>query len=63
MSAAGTSQFGNDYNYQYGLANLFPMASGYWVSAGDAGVFYRVWIYSRSNGSSGVGFRASAYGN
>ncbi|MDO9277126.1 MAG: hypothetical protein Q7U05_01005 [Polaromonas sp.] len=63
MSAAGTSQFGNDYNYNYGTANLFPMASGLWSDAGSAGVFYRLWSNYRSNGGSYVGFRVSAYGN
>jgi len=63
MSATGTSQFGSDGNYQYGRANLFPLASGNWNNAGSAGVFYRNWSYIRSNGGSSVGFRASAYGN
>jgi hypothetical protein len=64
MSAAGTSQFGNDGNYQYGTANLFPVASGYWLDAARAGVFCRRWNYSRSNdGVNVLGFRASAYGS
>ena len=63
MSAAGTNQFGADGNYRYGRANLFPSASGGWLDAASAGVFYRNWSNSRSLGSHGVGFRAAAYGN
>lgn len=63
MSASGTNQFGNDYCYQYGCANLFPVASGSWNSAGSAGVFYRYWSYYRSFDHFCVGFRAAAYGN
>lgn len=63
MSAAGTNQFGNDGNYRYGCANLFPMASGYWNNAASAGVFCRYWGLSRSDDYNGIGFRASAYGN
>lgn len=63
MSAAGTNQFGADGNYRYGRANLFPLASGYWVYAGYAGVFYRNWYTSRSYDYLSVGFRAAAYGN
>lgn len=63
MSAAGTSQFGNDGNYRSGPANLFPVASGGWSGAGGAGVFCRSWGSSRSAGGDNVGFRAAAYGN
>ncbi|MBP9941173.1 MAG: hypothetical protein KBF33_07210 [Comamonas sp.] len=62
MSAAGTNQFGNDGNYRYGRANLFPLASGSWGDAAVAGVFCRHWGNYRSSGV-GVGFRVSAYGN
>lgn len=40
---------------------LFPMASGNWNDAGNAGVFYRNWNYNRSNDNNNVGFRASDY--
>lgn len=63
MSAAGTNQFGADGNYRYGRANLFPMASGNWGDAANAGVFFRYWSSNRSNVNYGVGFRAAAYGN
>lgn len=63
MDATGTNQFGNDYNYRYSVANLFPMASGYWSSAADAGMFLRSWNYYRSYGRNYVGFRSSAYGS
>ena len=63
MSAAGTNQFGADGNYRQGRANLFPMASGFWVNAANAGVFYRYWNNFRSYDYNGVGFRAAAYGN
>lgn len=61
-SASGTNQFGADGCYQYNRANLFPMAAGHWNDAADAGVFHRHWNNARSSGSSGVGFRAAAYG-
>ena len=62
LSAAGTNQYGNDGQYQYNRANLFPIASGYWDNAASAGVFYRYWNYSRSSVPYISGFRASAYG-
>ena len=61
-SASGTNQFGSDGCYQYNVANLFPVAAGSWNNAASTGVFYRNWLYSRSNDVSGVGFRAAAYG-
>jgi hypothetical protein len=63
MDAAGTSQFGNDGNYQYGTANLFPIASGRWGDAAGAGVFYRYWYFNRSTDHYIIGFRAAAYGS
>jgi hypothetical protein len=63
MSAAGTSQFGNDGSYRYGVANLFPLASGNWFDAAFAGVFFRYWVSYRSDDGSLVGFRAAAYGS
>lgn len=63
MSASGTSQFGNDFCYQDGWSNLFPIASGYWNDGSGAGVFYRNWGNYRSYGYSIVGFRAAAYGS
>ena len=42
---------------------LFPMASGRWNYAANAGVFSRNWSYRRSNDYFYVGFRAAAYGN
>jgi hypothetical protein len=62
LSAAGTNGFGNDGQYQSNKANLFPLASGYWSYAADAGVFYRYWSRSRSSDYYSSGFRASAYG-
>jgi hypothetical protein len=63
MSASGTSQFGNDGSYRYGISNLFPIASGSWGSAAVAGVFCRLWSDCRSFVYSNFGFRASAYGS
>lgn len=40
---------------------LFPMSSGNWNDAGNAGVFYRNWNYNRSNDNNNVGFRVSDY--
>lgn len=62
MDATGTAQFGNDGNFRYGVANLFPIASGRWDTGSGAGVFSRIWYYVRSYDSSDVGFRSSAYG-
>lgn len=62
-NATGTSQFGNDGCYQYGRANLFPMASGSWNGAAKAGVFCCNWSNNRSDGYDNVGFRAAAYGS
>jgi hypothetical protein len=63
MSAAGTNQFGNDRCYQYGAANLFPLASGSWGDSADAGVFFRYWYYYRSHVNDYAGFRSAAYVN
>ena len=62
ISAGGTNLYGNDGQYQYNRANLFPRASGLWDTAAAAGVFYRDWGGSRSLDYGGYGFRASAYG-
>lgn len=40
---------------------LFPLASGIWNNAGNAGVFYRNWNNNRSNDNNNVGFRAADY--
>ena len=61
MSATGTNQFGNDYCYQYGVANLFPMTSGFGGDSTYAGVFFRNWDGYRSNDYFYVGFRSAAY--
>jgi hypothetical protein len=63
MDGTGTALFGNDGNYRYGTANLFPFASGAWYDGAKAGVFHRTWGYYRSYDDSVVGFRASAYGS
>ena len=63
MSATGTNQFGNDWCYQYGVANLFPLASGGWDFSASAGVFFRFWNNRRSNATHNVGFRSAAYVN
>lgn len=62
MGAAGTNQFGNDANYRYGIANLFPLASGSLYHAARSGVFCRAWNNFRPNADDYVGFRAGAYG-
>lgn len=61
-SASGTNQFGSDGCYQYNVANLFPLASGYWYNAARAGVFSRYLLNSRSDSGTSFGFRAAAYG-
>ena len=63
MDAAGTSQFGNDGNYRYTRANMFPIASGLWNVAAFAGVFFRDWSIYRSVVGNTLGFRAAAYGS
>lgn len=40
---------------------LFPLASGNWNNAANAGVFYRNWNNNRSNDNNNVGFRAADY--
>ena len=60
-SATGTSQFGNDYLYQYGTANQVPLASGGWGGVADAGAFSRGWYGRRSTATDHYGFRAAAY--
>ncbi|WP_027853860.1 hypothetical protein [Marinobacterium litorale] len=60
-SATGTNQFGNDYLYRYNRHNMFPVAGDYWANAAVAGVFYRLFNYTRSNGLSNAAPRASAY--
>lgn len=40
---------------------LFPMASGNWNNAANAGVFLRNWNNYRSNDNNNVGFRSSDY--
>jgi len=62
LSAGGTNLYGNDGQYQYNRANLFPIASGNWSTAATAGVFYRSWNSYRSIDLNNYGFRASAYG-
>lgn len=62
ISAGGTNLYGNDGQYRYNRANLFPIASGAWLSAAYAGLFYRHWNDGRSYAGSYYGFRASAYG-
>ena len=42
---------------------LFPMASGNWNNAANAGVFYRNWTFVRSGDYNNISFRAAAYGN
>ena len=62
-SASGTNQFGNDYCYQYNVANMFPLGSARWNLSSDAGVFYRSWSNVRTIATDSVGFRAAAYGS
>jgi len=62
MSAGGTNLYGNDGQYRYNKANLFPLASGFWNDAANAGLFYRYWNFYRSNAHTYSGFRASCYG-
>jgi hypothetical protein len=64
MSAAGTPLFGEDGNYRYGRANLFPLASGHWDDGSYSGVFCRAWDRgSRTYDYYYYGFRACAYGS
>ena len=63
MSATGTSQFGNDYHYEYSRANLFVVVSGTWLNSSSAGVFYRHWNYHRSLANNLTSWRAAAFGS
>ena len=40
---------------------FFPIASGNWNDAANAGVFYRNWNNNRSNDNNNIGFRAADY--
>ena len=62
ISAGGTNLYGNDGQYRYNRANMFPVASGLWGAAADAGLFCRLWGIGRSIDYFGYGFRASCYG-
>jgi hypothetical protein len=61
-STNGTNLFGQDGNYRYNRANLFPLVGAHWSNGSGAGVFARHWLNHRTNANAGVGFRASAYG-
>lgn len=62
MSAGGTNLYGNDGQYRYNRANLFPLASGDWYGPASAGLFCCYWSSSRSDAGGNCGFRASCYG-
>jgi len=62
-SSAGTPTFGEDGNYRYSRANLFPLASGGWGDGTHSGVSCRYWRSFRTYGGSDGGFRACAYGS
>ena len=61
QSNGGSNLFGNDYFYKYNRANMFVLSCGYWGYTSAAGLFSRALSYYRSDVSSAVGFRSSAY--
>ena len=62
-SASGTNQFGKDYLYKYNMANMFPIAGGYWSHSSNAGVFSRRFGIYHSYDSGDCGFRAASIAN
>lgn len=61
-STNGTNLFGQDGNYRYNRANLFPLVGAHWSNVSIAGVCARGWNSHRTYAFYNVGFRASAYG-
>ncbi len=59
--ATGVNLFGNDRLTKNNKGNLVPLTCGNWNYSAAAGVFSRYFGYSRSYGSHGASFRASAY--
>lgn len=60
-NATGVNMLGNDGMYRYNTANQVPLCSGDWGSGATAGLFYRLFDYTRSYSSVTDCFRASAY--
>ena len=60
-SAGGTTEFGNDYYYQYWRDQMAPLVGGDWSNTSLAGVFNLYCSYYRTYSSARVGGRASVY--
>jgi len=58
----GTNLFGMDLLYKYNCANMTPLSCGDWSGGASAGLFYRIFTSSRSDGDNHAGFRASSVG-
>lgn len=61
VNATGINLLGNDYIYKYNGANMFPLLSGLWTDAANAGVGYRHLGRYRSLEHANASFRAVAY--
>lgn len=60
-SAAGTTEFGNDYYYEYWRDQMAPIVGGLWYGSANAGVFALSVNYNRADSGDTVGGRASVY--
>jgi len=61
VSAAGTTQFGNDYLYKYFRNEMACFVGGYWGNSSDAGVFAGTLSNTRTSSAAAVGGRASCF--
>lgn len=61
VNATGINLLGNDCIYKYNRANMFPLLSGSWLYAAEAGVGFRYLSSCRAEGDAIASFRAVAY--
>lgn len=61
LVAGGSNQFGNDFVYDYSIADMCPSSGGNWSFAYRAGVWALRWSGSRDSSEIGVGFRLALY--
>ena len=59
--ATGVNLFGNDYLNKINRQNMIPLACSAWDGTSGAGVFTRLFSFTRSLGGYTASFRASAY--
>jgi len=61
LTTGGSNAFGNDYLWDYKLAELCPIAGGSWTNGGTAGVWALYLDAVRDRSDAHVGFRAALY--